>query len=164
MGLSSVLLVVLTASLCSPGSLSQTLHSVAVSDTVEVSQSTGGDTDKLRNVAREDMFPSENILEGSGNTADSMTLHELNNETAVRKESERVSNGNHSGSGLTLIPSPAVSIYSSGAQNQRADKAKDSITGYIHSTVITEDVPLDADMGFEKGKSDLNLNTSHNTN
>ncbi|KAM4740646.1 proline-rich transmembrane protein 3 [Anableps anableps] len=152
MGLSSCLIVALTASLCSPGSLTQTLHSLAASDVVEVSQSTGGNNGRLKNVASKDTFRSESFAEGSGHTADSLTVLELSNKTAIRKEPERVSNENHSGTGITLTTRPALSVYSSGAHNQGADKTKDSITGYAHPTVISEDVPLDVDNDFQKGE------------
>ncbi|XP_036007118.1 proline-rich transmembrane protein 3-like [Fundulus heteroclitus] len=122
MELSSFFLVALTASLCSLGSLTQT------------------------------KFGSESFLEGSGLTAESTTVLELSNETAIRKESKRGGNENLSGTEITLSTRPALSVYSSGAHNQGADKAKDSVTGHARSTVISKDVPLDVDKDFQRGE------------
>ncbi|XP_027857743.1 proline-rich transmembrane protein 3 [Xiphophorus couchianus] len=153
MGLSAFLFVALTASLCSLGSLTQTLDSVAPSDTVEIPQSAGGNTDRLKNVAGRDTFGSESLVEGSGQTADILTLLELSNEeTAVRKESERLRNANHSGTGITLTTRPALSVYSSGAHNQGADKTKGSVTGSERSTVFSEDASFDGDDDLQKGE------------
>lgn len=160
MGLSAFLFVALTASLCSLGSLTQTLDSVAASDTVAIPLSTGGNTDRLKNVAGRDAFGSESLVEGSGQTADILTLLELSNEeTAVQKESERPRNENHSGTGITLSTRPALSVYSSGAHNQGADKSKDSVAGSERSTVFSEDAPLDGGDDLQKGKLDLSSNT-----
>ncbi|MEQ2162912.1 hypothetical protein GOODEAATRI_024848 [Goodea atripinnis] len=156
MGLSYFLLVALSASLLSLGSFTQTLHSLGVSDSAAKPLSKVGNIDRLKNVAREDMFRSESLEEGSGLT-DRGTLLVLSNETAILKESERVSNENHPGTRITLTTRPVPNVYSSGAHNQGADKPKDSVKGYPRSTVISEDVSLDVDYGFQKGEDHPSL-------
>ncbi|XP_029287144.1 proline-rich transmembrane protein 3 [Cottoperca gobio] len=53
------------------------------------------------------------------------------------KDSERVGNENHFGSGATLTTTPALTLHHSGAHDQRADKVNTSITGYTPSSVHT---------------------------
>uniref|UniRef100_A0A3Q2FXL8 Si:ch211-14i3.2 n=1 Tax=Cyprinodon variegatus TaxID=28743 RepID=A0A3Q2FXL8_CYPVA len=152
MGPSSFVLVALAASLCSLGSLSQALQALTVSGSVGIPQSTGDNTDRQNDVDGKHMLLSESFLEGSGHSAESRTLLELHNKNPFWKESDKSSNENHSGSEIILTTRSALSVYSSEASNQGADKAKYSVTGYTRSTGVSENVSLDIHNDSQKGE------------
>lgn len=139
MGRLSLLLITLTVYL---SSLIQTSHSLDKSDSVRIPRRTSRHSSPAEVIFLSES--SSDSVEGSGHSVDSTAWQKLIHRTVVLKKPERAGNENRSGSGITLTPTPALTLHHSGARD-RADGANASITGHTHSSVhiISEKAPLE---------------------
>lgn len=126
---SFLLFITLTVPLSSLGRLIQNSHSLDNSDSVRKTRSTGKSDSAPDSLSSEVIFHSESSrdsLEGSGQSADSVdrtASQTLINRTVIPKEPEPAGNEKHSGSGISLTTTPALSLHQSGAHDQVADRS-----------------------------------------
>ncbi|XP_032369115.1 proline-rich transmembrane protein 3 isoform X1 [Etheostoma spectabile] len=143
MGRPSLLFLSLTVSFSSLGSLI-TSRSLDNSDSDQIIRSTGRNNNAPDSLASELIFHSESSSDSVKDRRQSVdsTASQI---LIIPKETEQASNESHSGSGIPLTKTPALTLHHSGTREQGADKANTSITGYIHSGVhmISEEALLE---------------------
>lgn len=138
MGRSYLLLITLTASLCSLGSLIQTSHSLANSGSVRMTRGTSRNNNAPDSLSSEVIFHSvdgSDSVEGSGQSVDSTATQKLINRAVISKEPERARSEKRSGPGIALTATPVLTLHHSEVHDLGADRANTSITGSTHSGV-----------------------------
>lgn len=136
MGGSSFLFVILNIS---TGILIHTSRSLETPESVQITQSTGRNISDFVSLSSEAVFHSESSVVDSINSAGSVVTPQLIYETVSLKDPERVNSKDHSGSGTALTMRPAPTYH----QSETHDTVNLSVTGHIHSTVMSEGALLD---------------------